>query len=221
MTNLHKVANYILTGILIAFLILSAVLVYIIDTKNKKIVQLDEQLYRCINAPVIVDTIYDTIYLTQAKYIYPKAKENPNKDEWDEFKQLSQSVAQSSNSGCDNTHSSYYSEVYDKDGVKIHWNALAECNNDSAQIALLEFTDIVVPKEIVTKTIQVEKPIEVPAKLTNKFLLYGGPHINSLSKFPAIEVGAGFLHKQNWTILVGGTYLDNKMYGTIKIGIVL
>ena len=150
--------------------IISIVLTSIIDKKNKKIVDLDEQLYKCINAPIKIDTVYDTIYLTQIKYIYPKAKENPNKDEWEEFKRLAQSVAPTSNIGCGNISSSYYSEVYEKEGIKIAWNALSECSNDSAKISFLEFSDVVIPKEIITKTIQVDKPVEIPAKIKNKFL---------------------------------------------------
>lgn len=217
MTNSYKIITYVLTGILLMLFIISIVLTSVIDKKNKKIVDLDEQLYKCINAPIKIDTVYDTIYLTQIKYIYPKAKGNPNKDEWEEFKRLSQSVAPTSNIRCGNISSSYYSEVYEKEGVKIAWNALSECNNDSAKISFLEFSDIIIPKEIITKTIQIDKPIETPAKIKNKFLLYGGTMLKSFDEFPGIEAGAGVLYKQNWVLTIGGTHVNKQTYGSIRL----
>ena len=152
---------------------------------------------------------YDTI--TEYKYVKPKPRPTPTDG----------GVSSPSPTGCGSISSVYYSDVFEKKGAKIHWEAYTECENDSAKIQEIRFPEIILPKEIITttKTVPDTIPKEVPAKIRSKFAIYGGAVANNLKNFPGVELGVGYLHKQTWMLSGGALYLDNKAYGNLRVTI--
>jgi len=207
---MSRILNYIL-GALALFLLIMFIAAKCSDSKHiKENASLKNELFACQNAPVKSDTvfIYDTI--VEYKYIKPKPSSKPNDEP---------GLPSVTTTGCDNTKAVYYSETFSKQGAKIHWEALTGCENDSAIIQYIRFPEIIVPKEIITntKTVTVEKKVEVPAKIRSKFMVYGGTFANNLSSFPGLELGMGYLHKQAWGITAGPMYNDKKVYGSLKV----
>lgn len=201
---MERILNYILLAICI-FLVVLLVNSQCSNNKHvKQIIELKDKLSACENAPIKTDTvyIYDTIY--EVKYIRPKPTSNPNTEV---------------KSNCENIKQVYYSDTFEKKGAKIHWEALTTCNNDSAIIDYIRFPEIVIPKEIITNTkvLYDTVKVNVPAKIKSKFLIYGGAFGNNLTKFPGIEAGVGYLHKQSWGLMIGPSYVDKNVYGSLKV----
>lgn len=214
--NLLKIINYILSGITIALVIVIIYLLHLLDGDAVSIEKLQKDIYICQNAPTKITIVRDTVFVDrEVEYIRPKPKPTPiiSKDT------NGQSLPPIEDKRCYNISSSFYAETFEKEGVKISWNALTECRNDSATLAFLDFSEITYPKEIIEKTVPVEKIVETPIPLKNKFVLYGGVTANSLKTFPGIELGIGMLHKQNWMVTMGALYLNEGMYGSLKVGI--
>lgn len=203
-----KILQWILIGILLG----AVCFLYVGKcSTEKKNTQLSKELLACQNAPKQIDTVYDTIR-PDPKIVYkPSPKPKPNDYQW---------VQGTTTIGCNKISPTYYSETYKEKGIRIHWEASTSCSNDSAVMDFIKFSEIVVPTKIVYETKLVDKPVEVPAKLKSKFLLYGGAGIHSFNEFPAVECGVGYIHKQSWGVMVGPMYAD-KAYGSIKIFVTL
>lgn len=195
---------YITIGVLLGVLLVS---LYFNNRQKKEKEALSIALSKCINSPVKVDTVYDTIRILDVKYIKPKPIK-PDDNKW---------IPEPSTEGCKNISPTFYSEHLQEQGVEIHWEALSACENDSAKIQFIRFPYISIPKQTIVETVEVEKRVEVEAKLKGKFLATGGVVFNSFDKFPGVEAGIGYLYKQNWGVQLSGIYLQNTGYVSTKV----
>lgn len=207
MSNTVKVIQWIIIGVLLGAVSFLYVGKCSTDKENEKLLK---ALQYISNLPP--DTIVQVDTVTHIDKVYIKPKPIPNDTGF-------QGVA---DFGCDSIATTYYSETYKKNGVSIDWEAISACENDSSKISFIRFNKVIYPSKTRTikKTIHDTIPKEVPAKLTNRFFLYGGAHTNFNSSFGA-ELGAGYLYKQNWGVMVGPMYNENKLYLSGKIFVTL
>lgn len=212
---MRTVLNYILTGLLVTSLIFLTITQCSSSKKEKSIAKLQNELFACKNAPIRTDTIHDTLRIVEYRTIKPVAKPKPAEDDYG-------GVSPTTDTKCSSIASSYYSENYTAKGVKIHYEALTACNNDSSQLVYVRFPEILVPKETIiqTKTVHDTIPVKVPSKVRSKFAIYGGFTADNLKNFPGVELGIGYLHRQGWMLSAGALYMDNKPYGNLRIAII-
>jgi len=208
---LNKIKNvllYVLAAISIAGVIAFFVLRSNVSKRDVSIVNLQKELFACQNTLPHIDTIRDTVRIS-GSHVHPKPQPNDN-----------QGVQKPSATTCNPT-GVFYSETYSKEGVKLHWQASTMFKDDSCLIDYIEFPEILYPKEIITVTKTVVDTVEkeVPAKIKSKVFGYGGLWLNNFQEFPGIELGVGYLRKNNWFLQGGALYLNGNFYGTIKVGV--
>lgn len=211
MTNLIEILKWSLIVVLLGVACLFGVKSCNSDKKN---VQLSTELLACQNAPIVRDTIHDTITIVEYKYIKPTPKPKPNDNT---------GLPPTAVTKCSDITSVYYSDVFKKEGVEVSWEAFTGCSNDSSILSFIRFPKITYPKETIveTKTVIDSIPVEVPAILKSKFGFYGGVGAKNFKEFPVVEAGAMYLHKQSWGLQGGAMYFDKSLYGTIKIFVTL
>jgi hypothetical protein len=204
--------NKILIGALGVLVLAGIILFFVqrssISKRDANIANLQKELYACQNTLPHIDTFYSTIVIKDPTHSHPKPNDN-------------QGVQKPKDSTKCNPTGVFYSENYEKEGIKIHWQASTMLKKDSCIIDYIAFPEIVYPKELVIKTVTVIDTVdkEVPAKIKSKFVAYGGLWTDNFKYFPGVELGIGYLRKNNWFIIGGAMYLDQRFYGTIKVGI--
>jgi len=179
----------------------------------KRAYELAEKKYQsCINAPVRIDTVHDTIVIREGKPYKPVPANKPVEyGKVEEVKDISKSVV--STEECEN----WYDDVYSQERARIHWRAYVK----GCQIEEIEFKEIVCPKEIITKTFTVDTCItKAPAyKPKNHLGMSFGFSGNTIDKFPNIEADLWWSIKDKWGIYGGGEYNMYHKEAYLKAGV--
>jgi hypothetical protein len=169
------------------------------NAKNKILRAQAAMILSFKNAPVRIDTVHDTIHLPGKIIIKPV----PNKDSI--IQSLNHSITQS-------LPVCWYDSVFNQRGVRFRWAAQGQLN-------YITFSDFAWPEEIITITRQVDTCIAKPLQKqpTFRYGAYVGLSLNSITRFPGLELGAQVGIKDQLTVSAGGLYLDG-IYGNLRLG---
>ncbi len=147
------------------------------------------------NAPVRIDTIYDTI--RQSGHILVKPIP---------VKTVIHDTIQIPYREC------WYDSVFSQPGLRFRWQAKGD-------LQFITFSDFTWPKEVITITRQIDTCIAKPIPKQPRFRIgpYVGISLNSFQTFPGLEAGAQLIIKDQLTISAGGLYL-NGIYFDMRLG---
>ncbi len=193
-------------SIILALLLIGTIVIerVVHDAKRNKILESHAELIaRFKAAPIKIDTVHDTIHLPGQVFIKPVPVKFTMNDSIKNS--LNHSVTQSLNI-C------WYDSVFNQHGIRFRWTAKGQLN-------YITFSDFVWPKEIITITRQVDTCIAEPVlkQPTFRWGAYVGLSLNSLTRFPGLELGAQVVFKDQLTVSAGGLYLDG-IYGNVRVG---
>jgi len=189
-------------SIILALLLIGTIVIgrVVHDAKRNKILESQASLIAHYKAaPVKIDTVHDTIHLPAKIIIKPI----PIKD----------SITQSLNHPITQSLTiCRYDSVFSQSGIRFRWSAKGD-------LQFLSFSDFTWPKEIITITRQVDTCIAkpFPKQTVFRFGPYVGLSLNSITRFPGLELGAQIVIKDQLTVSAGGLYLDG-LYGNVRLG---
>ena len=185
-------------SIILAFLLIGAVVLERVlhDASRNKIIRDQVALISSFkNAPVRKDTIHDTIREPGQFIIKPIPVKTiihdtilvPHRESW-------------------------YDSIFNQTGIRFRWQARGDLQS-------ITFSDFTWPKDLITITRQVDTCITkpIPKQPLSRIGPYVGISLNSFQRFPGLEVGAQLVIKDQFTLSVGGLYL-NGLYGNVRFG---
>lgn len=157
--------------------------------------------HNCINAPIIIDTINDTIYIRGETIIKPiPIKEIIRDTVWVKEKR------------------SWYDSTYTGDGLRFRWRAYT-----LGSLEELMFSDFVIPRQIIRERSVVDTCFDVPPMYRPKNHLGMDFNLsaNRFNKLPNVDASVWFTFKDKWGVSAGGAYntYHNEFYG--KVGVKL
>jgi hypothetical protein len=168
---------------------------------KQKAAEFETRYTACLNAPVQIDTINDTIYLPGGTIIRPVPV----------IQKVYDTVYV-------NKMETWYDSTYrDKDGIRFRWRAHA-----AGSINTIRFSDFVIPYRTIIETRTVDTCILKGPVITyspkNHWGMYAGVYAGNLKHLPGVDVGLWFTWKDKWGLMGGAMYDPSltKAYGTIK-----
>jgi hypothetical protein len=173
------------------------------------------ELDNCLNSPIHVDTIYDTLIIYNAGTFVPKPlpKPRPNDNSNKPPAQVPPAqVPGNQASICEER----YSEVYNFKGGWFRWTAFIR----NCKIQEMAFPEIAVPKEtvLITKTVDTcfnKKPAYAPKTHLGGYI---GLSANNFKTFPGLSAGIYVTFQDKIMIQPGVLFLDQTLYGSFTVG---
>jgi len=155
----------------------------------------------CINAPVKVDTLIDTVFLKGKTVIKPVAK-----------------IVNIYDTIFIKKKESWYDSTYRNDGLRFRWKA-----HTIGILEEIEFSDFVIPYRTIRERVTVDtcfdkKPVYTPKNHLGMDINLAG---NRLDKMPNIDASVWWTIKDKWGVNIGGEYntYHNELY--MKAGVKL
>lgn len=155
---------------------------------KKEVATYKAKYANCINAPIKVDTLIDTVYIKGKTLIKPVPKIVKI---WDTI--------------WIQKEEKWYDTTYKNDGLRFRWKA-----HTTGTLESVEFSNFVIPYRIIQKTITVDTCFDKPPLMWDIPSNHWGMDVdlygNRVNKLPNITATVWWTFKDKWGIEAGGDY---------------
>lgn len=215
MTNLWKIVTAFLFGILLAVAVYFAIMWRL---AHNALMDTQDALYKCRNAPVKIDTVHDSIFIYNPVVFKPEPKPKPNVNSPSQIPDPAAAIPSAETNLCEEWYDQIHKFTTVAGSGRIRWMAYIK----NCKIEEMSFPEIVAPKDIIYITKIVDTCIKKKAeyKAITHFYAYGGLAINNFNSFPALQIGLGMSIKDEILFQPGILYnpIDRKFYAQISFG---
>jgi hypothetical protein len=165
--------------------------------KQKQIETLQARLDNCLHAPVVTDTIIDSIRIPGKVIVKPVPVRVvvydtilvPMKESW-------------------------YDSTFNREGIKFRWASKVHGDLD-----WIEFSEFTWPRETITISKVVDTCFDKPPEYLpkNHIGAYVGLFGNNIKQFPGVDAGLWVTFRDRWGIKAGAMYngYHNEVYGQL------
>lgn len=219
MSTFWKILTGFITGLMLAVIAYFFIMWRVTDGELDKT---RAALHNCLNAPVQIDTVFDTIRIHSDSVFKPVPKPKPivavvpkpitNDSSTQGLQNTSAQIPEDNQGTCQE----WYDQVYRFKGGRFRWKAyIKDC-----KIEEMSFPEIVAPKEIIyiTKIVDTcltKKPDYYPRTHFGGFL---GLAAHDVQTFPGISAGLYVTFQDRLTVQPGVLYINDKLYGSLTFG---
>jgi hypothetical protein len=199
MTRVINIILYVVVGCLLSVCIIQGCK----KIEYRQMAQQNYDKYRnCMDAPVHIDTVNDTIYVAGETIIKPIPV----------IQKVYDTVYVTKKE-------TWYDSTYRGNGWRFRWRAYA-----LGELSDITFSDFVVPKQIITKTTIVDTCFDKPAEIkpVSHLWLYAKPQVYIYPfSVNSVTVGLNYTRKDRWCmgLGVGFDWMQNKPIGEVSFGI--
>lgn len=187
---------------------------YELSKKDVLITALNNKWIECINAPP--DTFFKPIHISSGPSEIIKPKPERLFENIDSVPYKRETIPSRENLA-DECPKWYYNDTLKVDKFTVNWEAMGCIRSFRILNIGLDHNYMIVTKQ--HTIIQYDTIYKDKTSPLFRWGPYTGMTLNSFSYFPGIELGAQVVIKDQFTLSLGGLYMNNNIYGGIRLGI--